>query len=101
MHRRVYAQRTDIDSPLPRLAGPRTAHRGRTQLSSRSKQAFSGNSKTSAEKIGDVAREDGGAGVLRNVHAHAHQLWDGGLAPRRGHHEFTGGGLQLEKGGDA
>src|SRR6266849_10682933 len=93
--------RTDIESQLPRFAGPRTAHSGRTRISPRSKQIFSGNSEASAEKTGDAAREDGGAGVFRNFYAHANQLWDGRVASGGGHDELAGRGLQPEKGRDA
>src|ERR1700688_2725267 len=47
---------------------------GRTDISSRPEQTIPGNSAPSVKKTGHVAWKNSGLGVLRDFHAHPHQL---------------------------
>src|SRR5216683_7526236 len=82
-------------------ARDRTAQRRRNFISAGPIETIPGNSTAPAEKIGDVARKNRGAGVFRAFDAHAHQFCHGGGAPRRGPDELAGGILEPEKGGIA
>src|SRR5580700_2948734 len=82
-------------------ARDRTAQRRRNFIFAGPVETLPGNPETSAEKIGDAARENRGAGVFRALDAHAHQFRHGGCAPGGGPDEPAGGVVEPEKRGIA